>query len=66
VDTTTTVQVRNGELLVTDGTIGEAAEVVGGFYVLGAPTTAAAVEVATAIPVSPGGAVEVRPVMEIG
>jgi hypothetical protein len=66
VDTTTTVQVRDGELLVTDGALSEAAEIVGGLYVLGAPTTAAAVDVATAIPVGPGGAIEVRPVMDIG
>ena len=55
IDTTTTVRVRDGELLVTDGPFSEAAEVVGGFYLLGAPTTDAAVELAAADPGRPRG-----------
>jgi hypothetical protein len=66
IDTTTTVRVRDGELLVTDGPFSETAEVVGGFYMLAAPSDARAVELAAAIPVNPGGAVEVRPVLELG
>jgi hypothetical protein len=63
-DTTTTVRVRHGELLVTDGPFSEVAEVVGGFYVLTAPTPEAAVGLAGNVPVGAGGAVELRPVME--
>jgi hypothetical protein len=66
IDTTTTVRVRDRELLVTDGPFGETAEVVGGFYVLAAPDTDAAVALAAQIPVNPGGAVEVRPVADMG
>ena len=66
VDTTTTVRVRDGDLLVTDGPFSEAAEVVGGFYLLAAPDAGAAVALATQIPVGTGGAVEVRPVVELG
>ena len=66
VDTTTTVRVRGDELLVTDGPFCESAEVVGGLYTLRAPSKEAAIELAAAIPVSPGGAVEVRPVMDVG
>jgi hypothetical protein len=63
-DSATTVRVRDGELLVTDGPFSEAMEVVGGFYVLRAPADAVAT-VAAAIPVNDGGAVELRPVMEL-
>jgi hypothetical protein len=61
-DSTTTVRVRDGEMLVTDGPFTEAAEVVGGFYVLAASSRARAIELARAIPVGPGNAVEVRPI----
>lgn len=66
IDTTTTVRVRDGDLLVTDGPFSEAAEVVGGFYLLAAPDAGAAVALASQIPVGTGGAVEVRPVVELG
>lgn len=64
-DTSTTVRVRDGELLVTHGPFSEAAEVVGGLYVIAASTADEAVAVASAIPVGAGGAVEVRPVLEV-
>jgi hypothetical protein len=60
-DTATTVRVRDGEVLVTDGPYAESAEVTGGLYVLSAPDRDAAVALATQIPSAPGGAVEVRP-----
>jgi hypothetical protein len=66
IDTTTTVRVRDGELLVTDGPFSETAEVVGGLYLLAAPDDEAAVALAAQIPVGPGGAVEVRPVADMG
>jgi hypothetical protein len=66
IDTTTTVRVRDGDLLVTDGPFSEAAEVVGGFYLLAADDPDAAVALASRIPVGPGGAVEVRPVADMG
>lgn len=66
VDTTTTVRVVDGELLVTDGPYSETAEVVGGFYVLTAPSAEEAVAVAARIPTGPGGAVEVHPILDLG
>ena len=57
---------RDGEVLVTDGPFSEAAEVVGGLYVLDADDIDAAVALAALIPVNPGGAVEVRPVADMG
>ena len=65
-DTATTVRVRDGELLVTHGPFSEAAEVVGGVYVIATPTADQAVAVASTIPVGAGGAVEVRPILELG
>lgn len=62
--TASTVRLRDGELLVTDGPYAEAIEVVGGFYVLRA-TPDTIIDLAAAIPVPDGGGVELRPVMEI-
>lgn len=63
--TATTVRVRDGELLVSDGPFSEVVEVVGGFYVLrGTPTEVDAV--GSLVPVGPAGAVELRPIMELG
>jgi hypothetical protein len=64
--TTTTVRVRDGEVLVTDGPYSEAAEVVGGLYVFGPVTRDRAVELAARIPVNPGGAVGLHPAWELG
>jgi hypothetical protein len=60
----TTVRVRDGEVIVSDGPFSEAIEVVGGFYVLkGTPESVA--DLAEQIPVNAGGAVEIRPVMDL-
>jgi hypothetical protein len=63
--TATTVRVRDGELLVTDGPYAEAIEVVGGFYLLRATADAVAA-IAADIPVNAGGAVQVQAIMELG
>ena len=62
-DTATTVRVRDGERLVTDGPFIEAKEVLGGFYVIDVPDLDAALEWAAKIPNVTFGTVEVRPVM---
>lgn len=62
--TATTVRVRDGEVSVTDGPFSEAIEVVGGYYVLRG-TAEAALELARQIPVGDGGAVELRPIMDL-
>jgi hypothetical protein len=65
--TASTVRVRDGELLVTDGPYAEAVEVVGGYYLLRA-TPEGVLDLAADVPVPDGGggAVEVRQIMEIG
>jgi hypothetical protein len=61
--TATTVQVRDGDVIVSDGPFAESAEVVGGFYVLRASDRDAVAAVASQIPAE---AIELRPIMEVG
>jgi hypothetical protein len=63
--TATSIRMKDGELLVTDGPFAETNEVVGGFSVLRSTDDAVA-DLAAAIPVNDGGAVELRPVLELG
>ncbi len=58
----TTVRVRDGETLVTDGPYAEVKEALGGYFVLDCGTENEAVEWAARIPGAGHGAVEVRPV----
>ena len=61
----TTIRVRDGELLVSDGPFMEAVEVVGGYYLLrGTPEQVEAA--ASAIPVPKDGAVQISTIMELG
>lgn len=63
--TATTIRVRDGGLLVSDGPFAEAVEVVGGAYVL-AGTLDQVLDLAARIPVPSDGAVELRPIMDFG
>jgi hypothetical protein len=63
--TATTVRVRDGERLTTDGPFAETKEQLGGFYVVEAKDLDEAIEIAARIPDVRGGSIEVRPVMEI-
>ena len=59
----TTVRVRNGETVVTDGPYAETKEQLGGFYLLECENLDEAIAWARKIPM-PGGKVELRPVMD--
>jgi hypothetical protein len=59
--TATTVRVRGGETLVTDGPFETLDEPLGGFYVFDCESMDEAVELATRIPGAATGAVEVWP-----
>ena len=64
-DTATTVRVRDGESLTTDGPFAETKEALGGFFLFEADDLDAALELAARIPAARrGGAIEVRPVVE--
>lgn len=65
-DTATTVRDNHGEVLITDGPFADTKEVLGGYYVLDASNLDEALEFAQRIPaVRLGGAVEIRPLVEI-
>ncbi|MDA0350674.1 MAG: YciI family protein [Chloroflexi bacterium] len=63
--TATTVRVRDGKMLTTDGPFAETKEVLGGYYVLECPSLDVAIELAAKIPAAEYGSIEVRPIMEI-
>ncbi len=64
-ETATTVRVRNGETVMTDGPFAETKEILGGFYILDVDNLDEAVAWAAKIPASAFGSVEVRPLMEL-
>jgi hypothetical protein len=61
--TATTVRVRDGKTLTTDGPFAETREQLGGYYLVEAKDLNAALEIAARIPGAKTGSVEVRPVM---
>jgi hypothetical protein len=63
--TASTVRVRNGETLVTDGPFAETKEEFGGFYLIDAPNLDEAIKWAARIPGAVRGSIEVRPIWEI-
>jgi hypothetical protein len=60
---TTTVRVRDGEQLTTDGPFAETKEQLGGYYLIDVDTLDEAIEWASKIPGARFGAIEVRPLM---
>ena len=65
VATATSVRVREGKKVVTDGPFAETREVLGGFYLLDVENIEEAIEIAARHPGMRAGGVEIRPVMEI-
>ena len=61
----TSVRVRNGKRLVTDGPFAETREQLGGYYVIDAKDLDEAIAIAARIPPARVGTIEIRPVMEI-
>lgn len=62
-DTATSVRVREGKTLVTDGPFAETKEVLGGYYLLEVPGIDEATAWAAKCPAAPYGTLELRPVM---
>ena len=58
----TTVRVRDGQTLVSDGPYAEVKEALGGYFVFDCPSFDEALDWAARIPAAATGAVEVRPV----
>jgi hypothetical protein len=63
--TATTVRVRNGKVSTTDGPYAETKEQLGGYYLVEAKDLNDAIQVAARIPGALGGAIEVRPIMQM-
>jgi hypothetical protein len=60
--TATTVRVRNGERLVTDGPYAEVREALGGYFIFECDSIDEACRLAAKIPAAERGAIEIRPV----
>ena len=65
VATATSVRVRNGRRLVTDGPFAETREQLGGYYLIDAKDLDEAMNIAERVPVAKVGTIEIRPVLEI-
>jgi hypothetical protein len=65
-ETARTVRSRKGKLSTVDGPYAEAKEVLGGFNIIEAESMEEAVKIAAEFPWASTGAVEVRPVRDIG
>lgn len=63
--TATSVRVRDGKRLVTDGPFAETREQLGGYFLVEASDLDQALEIAARIPGARWGTVEVRPVVEL-
>lgn len=59
----TTIRVRDGKTLTTDGPFAETHEGLAGFYIIDCKDLDEAIEIASKIPVAREGSVEIRPVV---
>ena len=66
VHTATTIRSRNGKVSTTDGPFAETKEQLGGYYLIEAKDLNDAIQVASRIPSSRVGSIEVRPIMDLG
>lgn len=65
VATATSVRVRDGKPLVTDGPFAETREQLGGFFLINAQDLDEAITIAAQIPGAQVGTVEIRPLIEV-
>jgi hypothetical protein len=63
--TATSVRVRDGQRILTDGPFAETREQLGGYYLVNAKDLDEAIGIAARIPGARRGTVEVRPVVEV-
>ena len=64
--TATSVRIRDGRTIVTDGPFAETKEALGGFYLLSCRDLDEAIEMAAKIPAATRGTIEVRPIWDYG
>ena len=65
VATATSIKVREGKRLVTDGPFAETREQLGGYFMVDARNLDEAMDIAARIPAATWGTVEVRPIVEL-
>jgi hypothetical protein len=65
VETATSVKVRDGKKLVTDGPFAETREQLGGYYLIDAENLDEAIAIAGRVPAARKGTVEIRPIVEL-
>jgi hypothetical protein len=65
VATATSIQVRDGKRMVTDGPFAETREQLGGYFLIDAVNLDEAIKIAEKIPGAQLGTVEIRPVLEV-
>jgi hypothetical protein len=58
------VRIRHGERIVTDGPFAETKETIGGLFVTRLPDLDEAIRIASIVPASEYGSIEIRPVVE--
>lgn len=63
--TATTIRSRNGKVSTTDGPFAETKEQLGGFYLINARDLNDAIQIASRIPGTRTGSIEVRPIWEL-
>ena len=63
ISTATTVRVKDGKTITTDGPFAETREQLGGYYLVEAKDLDEAIKLATGIPASRTGSIEVRPIL---
>ena len=63
--TATTVRVRKGDTMTTDGPFAETKEQLGGYYLIEAKDLDEAIAIAAKVPTAEYGCVEVRPIWEM-
>ena len=61
----TSVRVRNGKLVVTDGPFAETREQLSGYFLIEAKDLDEAIRIAARIPTARHGTIEIRPVMDV-
>jgi hypothetical protein len=63
--TATSIRVRDGKRLVTDGPFAETREQLGGYFLINAEDLDEAISIASQIPAGRWGTIEIRPVIEL-
>lgn len=64
-ETATSVRVRNGKRLVTDGPFAETREQLGGYFLLDVTDLDEAIAIAGRLPSAKLGTIEIRPILEV-